>query len=80
MADVERNKPVQSQVHFIMTTDVENRDGNLENFQIITTNAFTEDCTEMNTTTLMISIIVWSFPIPDDNRLSRSVLFLPPTK
>jgi hypothetical protein len=60
MADVESNKLVQSQVHFIRTAEVQNSDGNLENFQIITTNAVTEDCTEMNTTSLMIGIIVWS--------------------
>ena len=64
MADGESTKLVQSQVYFIRTTEVENSDGNLENFQIITTNAFTEDCTEMNTTSLMISVIVWSPPSP----------------
>jgi hypothetical protein len=64
MAEVECNKLVQSQVHFIRTTEVENSDGNLENVQIITTNAFTEDSIEMNTTSVMISIIVWSTPSP----------------
>ena len=60
MAHVEINKIVQSQVHFIRTRDVENSEGNLKNFQIIITNAFTEDCTEMNTSFLMISIIIWT--------------------
>jgi len=67
MAEVESNKLVQSQVHFSRTIEVENNDANLENFDVITTEAFTEDCTDVNTTTLMIIIIVWSFPIPGDN-------------
>jgi len=76
MTDVESNKLAQSQVRFSRTTEVENSDGNFENIQVITTDVFTEDCTEMNTTSLMIIIILWSFPIPGDNWLSRSVLFL----
>lgn len=67
MTDVESNKLAQSQVRFSRTTEVENSDGNFENIQVITTDVFTEDCTEMNTTSLMIIIILWSFPIPGDN-------------
>jgi len=67
MAVVDSNKLVQSQVHCSRIFEVENSDGNSENFQVITTDAFTEDCTEMNTTSLTIIIIVWSFPIPGDD-------------
>lgn len=62
MVNAESTKLVQSQVHFSRTT--ENSDGNLENFQIITMNSVTEDCTEMNITSHMISIIVWSSSSP----------------